>query len=501
MKTADRHILESLDRQAEERKREIRSSPDRLIISGRTYYVSNGGNDMNDGLSEETPWQSLGRVSSASLEAGDGVLFRRGDLFRGCISAHEGVTYGAYGVGEKPRFYGWEKSLADPALWEPYGDSGNIWHLTEPILDCGTLVFDGGEAHCRKLIPSYINSRFVRRDDEGVEFVIENDLERDLDMVTLYSHRLTEKPSHGESFPVPVIDDDSLGDLYLRCDGINPALRFSEIEALPRRNMFKSGSHANVHIDNLCLKYIGAHAIGAGGECVRGLKVTNCELGWIGGGIQNYLGVDPNYPEGGRGSVTRYGNGIEIYGGCLDYLVEGCYIYQVYDAAITHQITTRGKSFKLSNIRYTQNLVEYCVYSIEYFLEKTMGDCESAIEGCEIEGNILRFSGFGWGQQRHNTHTPAHIKGWSYENTARDFTVKNNIFDRAAYRMLHLVAREQSSCPAMEGNTYVQYEGGSLGQYGANACGEPEDLTFDRSAEEKIKHILGDTNPEVYIVK
>ena len=104
----------------------------------------------------------------------------------------------------------------------------------------------------------------------------------------------------------------------------------------------------------------------------------------------------------------------------------------------------------MRGIRYRNNLIERCVYSIEYFLEKTMGDTESYIADCEISHNVLRFSGYGWGQQRHNTHTPAHIKGWSFENTAREFSIHDNVFDRAAYRMLHLVAREVESLPDME---------------------------------------------------
>jgi hypothetical protein len=327
------------------------------------------------------------------------------------------------------------------------------------------------------------------------------EMTRDLDMVCFYEERLTEKESKGESFPVPVIDDKSFGELYLRCDKGNPASVFDEIEALPKRNMFKIGSNNNVTVDNLCLKYIGAHAIGAGGRSVKGLHVSNCEIGWIGGSIQNYLGLDPNYVEGGRGSVTRYGNGVEIYGGCEDYLVENCYIYQVYDAGITHQITTHGKNFELGGIKYINNLVERCVYSIEYFLEKTEGDRESVISDCLIEGNILRLSGYGWGQQRHNTHTPAHIKGWSYENTARNFRIENNIFDRSAYRMLHIVAREEASLPEMKGNAYIQYLGNTLGQYGANATSEPEVLTFDDDAEEKIKTVMGDGEAKVYYIK
>jgi hypothetical protein len=198
--------------------------------------------------------------------------------------------------------------------------------------------------------------------------------------------------------------------------------------------------------------------------------------------------------------VTRFGNGVEIYGGCEDYLVENCYIYQIYDAGMTHQVTTCGKPYTMKGIRYRNNLVEKCVYSIEYFLEKTEGDTESYIADIEISGNILRESGYGWGQQRHNTDTPAHIKGWSYENTASEYVICNNVFDRAAYRMLHLVAKEPASCPVMRGNTYVQHKGYPLGQYGANAEAEPPVLAFDDSAAQTVAEVLGDKDAKVCIL-
>ena len=143
----------------------------------------------------------------------------------------------------------------------------------------------------------------------------------------------------------------------------------------------------------------------------------------------------------------------------------------------------------MTGIRYCNNLVEYCVYAIEYFLIKTEGDVESYIDDCVMSGNILRFSGYGWGQQRHNKYTPAHIKGWSFENTARTFEIRNNIFDRSAHRMLHLVAKKQESCPTVKDNTYVQTLGHTLGQYGGNENGEPPIEIFDENADEKIEKV------------
>ena len=495
---ASESFLAQIQALSDQRKAEIRNAPDQLVIKGTVYYVSNLGNDENDGKTPETPWKTLNKVSETPLCPGDGVLFRRGDLFRGFLEASAGVSYGAYGTGDKPKFYGWEKNLADPALWELYDEVHHIWKHTEKILDCGTLVFNDGQAHCRKLIPSYLHGKFVCRDDENRDFNMAEEMTPNLDIVCFYEERLTDKPSKGEDFLIPMIDDLSFGDLYLRCDQGNPGQVFSSIEALPKRSIFRVRRNDNVTIDNLCIKYTGAHAISAGGEQVKGLHVSNCEIGWIGGGIQHYFGTDPNYPQGRRGTVTRYGNGVEIYGGCEDYSVSNCYIYQIYDAGITHQVTTHGAPRYMTGIRYFDNLVEYCVYSIEYFLEKLDGDTESYMDDCEMYGNILRFSGYGWGQQRHNTYTPAHIKGWSYENTASNYSVHDNIFDRAAYRMVHLVAKKQESCPQMDRNTYIQKYGMTLGQYGANEIEEPENMGFDENVEGKIKTVFGEKDPKIY---
>ncbi|MBR6766839.1 MAG: hypothetical protein IKM02_02695, partial [Clostridia bacterium] len=439
------------------------------------------------------------KVSSAVLQAGDGVLFRRGDLFRGAVHAQAGVSYGAYGTGAKPRLYGWDKDLADPSLWTLYDETHHIWKMNEKILDPGTLVFNEGTAHCRKLIPSFIGGVFVCRNDESRPFDMVQEMTQDLDLFWYFDAIMTTRPSKGQDFPIPDMGPDSYGDLYLRCDQGNPGEIFDSVEALPRRPMFSIGNKANIRIDNLCLKYIGLHGVAAGGH-VKGLHVSNCEIGWIGGTIQHYLGTDPNYPQGGRGTVTRFGNAIEIYGGCEDYTVENCYIYQSYDAGITHQITTHGEKYTMTGVKYLNNLVEYCVYAIEYFLDMNDGDTQSYMRGIEMSGNILRLSGYGWGQQRHNTDTPALIKGWSYVNNASDYTVSNNIFDRSAYRMLHLVAQKQKSCPVMKGNTYIQHAGGMLGQYGGNENAEPEILYFDEQIEKTIRNVLGDQEACVCIL-
>lgn len=91
MITATEEYLEQIDALCEARRQQIRNLPDRLVIRGRTYYVSCEGDDKNDGLTPGTAWKTLAKVSAAELSAGDGVLFRRGDLFRGKV-----ITCGAF---------------------------------------------------------------------------------------------------------------------------------------------------------------------------------------------------------------------------------------------------------------------------------------------------------------------------------------------------------------------------------------------------------------------
>lgn len=67
------------------RKQEILGAPDLLVGSGKRYYVSETGNDTNDGLSPESAWATLEHVNRANhLRTGDMVLFQT----RGFVPRH-----------------------------------------------------------------------------------------------------------------------------------------------------------------------------------------------------------------------------------------------------------------------------------------------------------------------------------------------------------------------------------------------------------------------------
>lgn len=82
-------------------------------VAHRSYYVDSArGKDENPGTSPERPWRSLEKASSASLAAGDRLLFSRRGTWTGTLridargSRARRVVVGAYGKGPLPRLGG-----------------------------------------------------------------------------------------------------------------------------------------------------------------------------------------------------------------------------------------------------------------------------------------------------------------------------------------------------------------------------------------------------------
>ncbi len=74
-----------------------------------TFYVSNEGDDSQDGQSAESAWKTLDKVNSEHFIAGDKILFERGDVWedqtlqpQGSGNEDQKITIGSYGEGELP---------------------------------------------------------------------------------------------------------------------------------------------------------------------------------------------------------------------------------------------------------------------------------------------------------------------------------------------------------------------------------------------------------------
>ncbi len=421
---------------------------------GVAYYVSPDGDDLNDGKTPETAVQTLKKVNTLPVKAGDVVYFQCNGLWRGQVQAKSGVSYTSYGEGAKPQFRSFKENLAGEGKWEKT-DTKNVYKYTGFANgDVGLIVFNEGEKYGLKAF-TYTGGNGKKYDATTKKaFNSYKDLNSDLHFF-----------------------DDS-GFLYLRSDAGNPSEVFDSIEISVGKNIFNVGNAHNVTVDNLCFKYGGAHGVGAG-SC-DGLTVTNCEFYWIGGSEQN--------------SDVRYGNGVEIYGWATNFRVENCYFHQIYDAGITFQYGTSNKAekMKMENISFKNNVIEYATYSIEYFLGTDKeGD---GIRNINIENNLMWYAGEGFTTQRPERGHAAHIKSWMHHKNplTENFVVKNNLFALSDNVLVETVSTTGGQKPIYADNIYIQNsKPGALG-YVTSAL-----LRFN---EESIKNTLGDSTAKYITV-
>lgn len=211
--------MQSWRDKTDERIEQILCTPNMSIPQGApVYYVSNGGCDDNDGLSQDTPWQTLDKVNNTAFMPGTVVQFRRGDSWRGQIRAKTGVTYTAYGCGDKPKLYGSPMDGADPTLWE-LTDTVNIWRYKGwqdgniGLQDIGTIVCDHGKTHGIKAIIRYEKDGSHWNNTTGERFRSWRDLTADMH----FYHDLSD------------------GSVYLHSTE-NPGKRFTSIEFSIKRH-------------------------------------------------------------------------------------------------------------------------------------------------------------------------------------------------------------------------------------------------------------------------
>lgn len=474
-------MISEVDVRAQKLKESVHNTPNTVTAYEKYYYVSPNGNDSNSGTSPQSPWKTLKKVNAVGFTAGSTVFFERGGLWRGSLRILPGVTYTSYGEGEKPTFYGSLYDGADASLWTLVDGTENIWKFRYDMLDCGSVVFNHGEYHSDKETPSYKDGIYLHRNSSKV-FDFKTDISENLGIFCDNRKELSKECP-----------------LYMRCDEGNPGELFDSIEFMPRQNILNVVANQNVLIDNFRIMYGGAHGIGAG--TVKNITVRNCEFLWIGGSIHTYS-------SGGGTMPVRYGNAVECYGSPDGYAVENNYIYQVYDAGITHQLGENNDANGVQkNIRYANNLIEFCSYSIEYFLGKRAdGSVDRYMENVVIEDNIMRYAGFGFGNQRTDRLCMSHIKtSGSYPNAVSEgFVIRNNVFDRSREMLLYIGAEKAEYLPVLENNVYIQYETkpetpySTFGYYGAH----PARLKFfSRDLRNTMRSENMEENPQIYFVK
>lgn len=89
------------------------------------YYISNAGNDSNDGLSTATSWKTLSKVNGYStFSSGDSVLLNKGDSWNErLIVPASNLNFSSYGTGNKPIITGFQTLSG-------FSTSGNVYSIT-----------------------------------------------------------------------------------------------------------------------------------------------------------------------------------------------------------------------------------------------------------------------------------------------------------------------------------------------------------------------------------
>lgn len=176
-------------------------------------------------------------------------------------------------------------------------------------------------------------------------------------------------------------------------------------------------------------------------------EVEGCIIGYI-GGKDLYLGE------------ISIGNGIEMWGIVNGVKLHDNYVFQCYDAALTHQ-SNSGMKFNAveQNIYYTKNLVEYSVYSFEAFVSAEHGDNKEYHDSMgyvEISDNISRFAGWGWGYLgRPDKGAPCDIKYRSGDHV-EPLKISGNIFDRPKQGVAIMTTTAKKELMYFTNNTVIQ---------------------------------------------
>ncbi len=424
--------------------------------TGTVYYVSNSGSSGNSGTSTSSTLDTIANANKKA-KAGDTILLKRGDTWRvsagtdASITFKAGVTYGAYGTGAKPEILGSSKNWAN-TTWKDEGN--NIWSVN--FRDNG--YGGSGNLHTTNT-PG--NIYFIKNNEITIGVGIKD---------SAYLTESTKLSAPGDFACKRGVDfRDNSSKVYIYCEG-NPSTVYDRIEIAESRTAVELNS--NVTVDNIAVKFAGAH--GLAGNNLQNVKITNCEIGYIGGAWN---------------SDAAMGNGIQFGQGGSNLEASHNYIYQCYDAGVTYQKWEGSGEFK--NIKFTDNLLTNNFDNIEIWSSDN-----GLMQNITIEGNVLKDAGYCWSwEQRFNTGNvkiyATNIYGGknSYNtNSGNSLTIKDNIFDNT--RANHVCWYWDNTHPAtyeyltVSGNSFYQKKGSfddysmQYGSYGLQYASSQESLEY-----------------------
>ncbi len=428
---ADKDFLDEVENLRNELYDLIVYDSSELEVTGTKYYVANGGNDEADGLSPETAWSSLEKVTNFKFQEGDGVYFKRGDLWRGNTVLQSGVTYQAYGIGTKPKIY-YSFDGKTVGKWVK-SEIENVWVLDTPLdtRDIGVIVFNGGKKYAEKKKQK-------------------SELQNELDFYFSGNWVYVQSEKHENK-------------LYLYCSEGNPAEIFEEIELSRQGHVIQiENFHHDIKVHNLDVRYGQDYFLN---DSAKNIELTYCIFAWMGG---HYGGDASNY------GCYRFGGGGGAWRACDNMKFEHCFFTQHFDCAMSPQFSCNPNQpnpnvytitpYNFKGFHVNDCLIEYTEYSFEYFARSCKDRGVYGTPGyfdMYFGYNICRKTHQGFGDKHGASNF---IRAGFSENNCYDSVFEKNLFDRSGALALQLSALEGDSrknkisydlLPKLKGNIYI----------------------------------------------
>lgn len=348
---------------------------------GKTYYVS--ANGVGDGLSEENP-MSFAQAHTLTYGPGDCLRMRRGDVFYGSVSLKVGAQPDnpfelcAYGSGCRP-VVSLAKIIDSP--WERHSEVFYRFDLSEKG------QYEG-----------------LRDDNDDVGFM------EDVSGAKWGVRKENETACNAQwDFYC------NNGFIYVKTE-IDPCRELGRLTLAVDGNAVRVASSMKVH--DLHIRYSAGHGINLQRAGVENVHIYDCVIEDIGGGRLGTTGW------------TKYGNGIEFFGGASNMTVERNIIRNTYDVGFTLQ---GGDMCEWHNVVVKNNIFAFNTQSFETWT--SFDEPDMGIHNWQFVGNVCICQGEGWGTPAR----PDKIGGagqvkmcdvlvYGYKAPVLDITISRNIF-------------------------------------------------------------------------
>ena len=453
------------------------------LLNATTYYVSSSqGNDSNSGTSETNAFKTIDKVRSLTLNPGDNLLFKRGDVWQieqTLIFSHGGtstnrIVLGSYGEGLKPviTLRGRIPNSNNPSSWTQTPGYSNVWQMSYSLpsgksdftFNVSRMWFDGVE---------YGEANGLTQDNmDGTGYGI-NSTNRFFHNLSnhIYYVYATSNPASFYGiieYPAPPYNNSHttviIQSPYITIDGMDiRGGTYSSLGLIGASNCKVINS--NIGMDGTF------HGIGAMSDDVYGYpSITRSDSVEIANNIiDSGFRLQRYWYEGNWGSGTENGHGIALWGGNYYFDVHDNYVkdwmisievsgadyyHKIHDNELTNPDGTYGKPFHVDNEAQATD-ESACNMYIEFyrnFLHDNAVPSQIMSNQNKFYFNIIENSIVG---KNEHVSPVGHASG-VYMPSWTGMTKNNTIFNNTFYNLSGPVIYTQAS-NVFANNLFVDY--------------------------------------------